>query len=148
MRAIRTLAMGFVLLFGMASSAVTQTDRPHPLDQLKYRTAWLLLGAIDLDTGLWFTSLTHALKDAPRAIVVPRVNDVIEMTAEVQPVIIDYVNGGEELRQMSPAPRILCRLDFVDFKLPRGTLVRVKAISRGKPVNQLQEVWVRVEPVK
>jgi hypothetical protein len=144
------VALGLIVVFLSAAgnAQILQGPDKSPLTQLKHGTAWLNLGFIDVRTGLWHTKLTHVTRNVPPTIVVPRVNDIIEITDEMQPIIIDYVNRREDLRLMSPAERVLCSLDFLDFKLPAGAAVRVKSVVRATPVGPAQEIWVRVEPVK
>jgi hypothetical protein len=138
------------LLFAVVVVAV-RAQAPaagDPWSALQFRTAWIVLGAIDVPTRQWVVQLKHTAKTPPRpaASTTVEVGDILRITEDQPLVISNYAKTGESLRDQSPARVGDPRADLTGVTLPAGSEVVVRAVERGPTVGRIQEIWARVEP--
>jgi hypothetical protein len=106
---------------------------------------------LDGKSKLWVTTLNHRVKQRQVASdsFVPIPGDILEITRDLEVVILDYKTRGEQNRFMPPTSRLLTRDDLWEVNIPAGTEVLVQDVVR-EPVLYAEKVWARIArpPVK
>lgn len=122
------------------SGATQSPPGTDPWAALEHKTGWVYAGAIDRKESLWVTQLHHRYLDVvaepdrafafdsptPLQSRMPRVGDVIEVTAEMSLRIVDFEMTRELRRLESPAGRVLTKTDSTGVSLPVGTRLKIR----------------------
>src|SRR5574340_949010 len=149
-RAMTRTACAFVLIFTAAAilPTVAESASDAGWEHLKYRTGWIFLGDLRVDSGSWGTQTKHRTRERSRGQsgVVPVPGDVLEITAPLDVVILKYSTVGEQYRLKSPAREAIHPGDLTGVRLPAGALVRVVEVRRSHRVGAFQSIWARVVP--
>lgn len=149
---IKAVTVGLWVLVGVGSTQSLGVQAPPDSgwSRLRYRTGWILLGDVDVETQTWATTTRHVVKGSPpgHASTVPAVGDVLEITGPLQVVILDYKKRGETNRLRSPVGRRITDDDLTGVHLKPGMAVVVREIRHDQIVPWLQGVWARVVPAK
>jgi hypothetical protein len=147
-RRLATLSATLAAVSLLTASVHLQTP-DDPWARLKFRTAWILLGEIDVPTQRWAVQLKHTFKAPPRSTdsIVVNPGDVLRITENQPLVILNYSKTGETARLQSPPLRGSARDSLTGVTLPPGSEVVVRAVARDERVGALQGIWVRVEPL-
>lgn len=144
-----TLTGALVALDGARSPIVAQA--PTKLEQLAFKTGWILLGYHNQTTRVWRTAETFAVdarsSDWPST-PVPKVGDTIRIVSDLQVVILNFQTSGEGGRGRSPASRILNKSDLTGIVLKAGVEVRVRELRYEKQTGPIGGgVWARVKAI-
>lgn len=127
---------------------VATTMAQDPWNRLENKTAWTSLGTIDVNDN-WATVVEHRVLpsgEGKKDFRIPERDDLIELTAPLPLLIVDFRTSGEENRLMSPAGRALSKNDLTGITVPIGSRLRVHVVSVGPAINGLRDVWVLVGP--
>lgn len=152
-RRVRRLSMALtalaVLLLagcGTISAARPAPGETHPLSSLRFRSGWLHLVLLDLESQQFMTNVTWevARRRSVHPDALPRPGDVLRITTEDEVEIVDYQERGEADYLVSPGSRRRRRADLTGVKLPPATEVVVLEIFRDKPIGPTQSIWARV----
>ena len=141
----KTLAIVVVSIALVLSSSLAS----DVWDMLSNRTGWILLGDLNVAEKTWGTQVHHEIKERKKKgnSIIPGVGDRLRVTIDLQLIILGYQTRGEADRLVSPAGRVLTREDLVGV-VAAGSVVEVLAVSRERPIGNLQGIWVRIAPSK
>lgn len=117
------------------------------LSDLRSRSGWILLGALDASSNRWASLLKHMTSRSRDGVPhMPEEGDVIEVTGPLEVYILEYELRGEERLLGPPVGKVRAPRDFTGVSLTAGTKVRVKRVERGQRTGSLQSVWALVSP--
>jgi hypothetical protein len=126
--------------------------RADALDQLEFKTGWVLLGLVtDDDTWQELPSFQIRPEWSVTAAIpgngLPRPGDQIRLNERCRIHLLDYATVGEQHRLESPMARgARSQSDETRFWLPAGTFVRVEDVDVHR-AGSSRIVFVRVAPV-
>jgi hypothetical protein len=141
------LAASIVVLISAVANA--QPPQPHadPWDGMAKKSAWVIVGALDVATGQWAT--VHSLAPGPGLTFdpdqLPAVGQTVVVTSEQELIIPDFRFTGEERLTDPPVDTRWAR-HRTGRTLRPGMRVIVYDVWKNPRVSNLQTVWARVGP--
>lgn len=144
------VALSLAGLLPGPTALVAQERAAHPLDELRNRTGWIVIGVVDL------RQYDDMLAEQPHfarvngleehRFRIPRIGDLVRVLSAREEILIrDFGSKGERERLKAPLLGPALKGEGTGVFLPQGTIVRVVALARQEPLQDLQNVLARVE---
>ena len=144
-----------LIIVGSAALCQTPVEEREAFSVLQYRTGWVLLGLVSVETGTLdvdFEGKPHDFEVVGRdpslpGGTIPRIGDRIRAISTWRLVILDYGTSGEKHRLVSPTTRKkLSPSDKTNLAVWEGTVVEVRDVQLSEAKGSSRILWVRVTP--